>query len=281
MTSQSSPLITIIIAVFNGAETLQQCIDSVANQTYTNTQLIIVDGNSKDGTVDLLKVNHNKISYWISEPDNGIYNAWNKGLIHATGDWICFLGVDDYFWDDRVLEGIVGTLSGLSDNINVAYGQVMLLTKDDQPLYKIGKSWDQVKNLFIKSMSIPHPGLMQRNSLFKKNGYFDESFRIVGDYELLLRELKVGDAVFIPIVIAGVRQGGVSCNSGHSLTLLKEVRRAQIMHGFYIPNALFLLAVSRLLIRKTVWYSLGESRARKLLDFGRRIIGLPEYWTKT
>ena len=281
MTSQSSPLITIIIAVFNGAETLQQCIDSVANQTYTNTQLIIVDGNSKDGTVDLLKVNHNKISYWISEPDNGIYNAWNKGLIHATGDWICFLGVDDYFWDDRVLEGIVGTLSGLSDNINVAYGQVMLLTKDDQPLYKIGKSWDQVKNLFIKSMSIPHPGLMQRNSLFKKNGYFDESFRIVGDYELLLRELKVGDAVLIPIVIAGVRQGGVSCNSGHSLTLLKEVRRAQIMHGFYIPNALFLLAVSRLLIRKTVWYSLGESRARKLLDFGRRIIGLPEYWTKT
>lgn len=281
MTSQSSPLITIIIAVFNGAETLQQCIDSVANQTYTNTQLIILDGDSKDGTVDLLKVNHNKISYWISEPDKGIYNAWNKGLIHATGDWICFLGADDYFWDDRVLEGMVGTLSGLSDNINVAYGQVMLLTKDDQPLYKIGKSWDQVKHLFIKSMSIPHPGLMQRNSLFKKNGYFDESFRIVGDYELLLRELKVGDAVFIPIVIAGVRQGGVSCNSGHSLTLLKEVRRAQIKHGFYIPSALFLLAVSRLLIRKTVWYLLGESRARKLLDFGRRIIGLPEYWTKT
>ena len=281
MAHQSSPIITIIVAVYNGIETLQQCIDSVANQTYSNTQLIIIDGGSKDGTIDLLKVNQHKISYWVTEPDKGIYNAWNKGLIHARGDWICFLGADDYFWDNRVLEGVVGTLSGLSNDINVAYGQVMLITKDDKPLYKVGKSWDQMKRLFTKSMSIPHPGLMHRNSLFIKNGNFDESFRIVGDYELLLRELKTNDASFIPIVITGVRQGGVSCNSGHSLTLLKEVRRAQIKHGFYMPSALLLLAFFRLLIRKIVWYSLGESRARKLLDFGRRIIGLPEYWTKT
>ena len=281
MTHQVTPLITIIIAVFNGTKTLQQCIDSVANQTYSNTELIIIDGGSKDGSVDLLKVNQNKIHYWVSEPDNGIYNAWNKGLIHATGDWICFLGADDYFWDDYVLEGMVGTLCRLSDDVNVAYGEVMLLTKDDQTLYKIGKPWHHVKHLFPKSMSIPHPGLMQRNSLFKKHGHFDESYRIVGDYEFLLRELKGGDAAFIPLVIAGVRQGGVSCNSGNSLTLLKEVRRAQIKHGFYIPSFLWLLAVLRIVIRKSLWFMLGEIRARKLLDLGRRIYGLPAYWTKT
>ena len=130
-------------------------------------------------------------------------------------------------------------------------------------------------------MSIPHPGLMHRNSLFKTNGNFDESFCIVGDYELLLRELKINDAAFIPIVLTGVRQGGVSCNSGHSLTLLREVRRAQIKHGLYVPSIMWLLAVVRLLIRKTLWSLLGESKARKLLDFGRSIIGLAEYWTKT
>ena len=281
MTHQVAPLITIIIAVFNDAKTLQQCIDSVVNQTYLNKELIIIDGSSKDGTVDLLQINHNKISYWVSEPDRGIYNAWNKGLAYATGDWICFLGADDYLWDGQVLEHMVGTLGGLSDDINIAYGQVMLLTKDDKPLYKVGKPWCQIKHLFIKSMSIPHPGLMHRNSLFKRNGNFDESFRIVGDYELLLRELKVADAAFVPIVVAGVRQGGVSCNSEHSLILLREVRRAQIKHGLYIPSVLWLLAVARLLIRKIVWYVLGESKARKLLDFGRRIIGHPEYWTKT
>ena len=97
MKNKSLPLITIIIAVFNGAKTLQQCIDSVAQQSYPNKELIIIDGGSKDGTLDLLKANSEKIDYWVSETDNGIYNAWNKGLAQANGDWICFLGADDFF----------------------------------------------------------------------------------------------------------------------------------------------------------------------------------------
>ena len=277
---QAAPLISIIISNLNGFKSLQQCIDSVVDQTYQHKELIIIDGGSKDDSVDLLKKNDNKISYWVSEPDKGIYNAWNKGLAKANGDWICFLGADDYFWDDQVLERTSTTLNSLPDSVQVAYGRVMLLTKNDKPLYEIGMPWNQVKNQFTKYMSIPHPGLLHRNSLFKKNGNFDESFCIAGDYELLLRELKANDAASMPILLAGVRQGGVSCNSGHSLTLLMEVRRAQIKHGFYIPSVIWLLAVVRLLIRKSLWCLLGESRARKLLDFGRRIIGLPEYWTK-
>lgn len=281
MLSDRKITISVIVAVFNGAKTLQQCINSFDMQTYQNKELIIIDGGSNDGTVDLLKVNSSKIKYWSSEPDGGIYNAWNKGLIHATGDWICFLGADDFFWGDQVLQNFARTLVALSENINIAYGEVMLLSKDDTPLYKVGYPWGQVKHLFTKSMSIPHPGLMHRNSLFKKNGNFDESFSIAGDYELLLRELMIGDAAFIPILVTGVRQGGISCNSGHSLIQLKEVRRAQIKHGLYTPSILWLLAVSRLLIRKTVWYLFGESKARKLLDLGRRITGHPEFWTKT
>jgi len=88
------PSITAIVAVFNGVDTLQQCIDSVAQQSYPAKELIVIDGDSKDGTVELLKASQEKINYWVSEPDSGVYNAWNKGLAKANGDWIFSLGSD-------------------------------------------------------------------------------------------------------------------------------------------------------------------------------------------
>jgi len=109
---------------------LQQCIDSVTQQTYPNKELIIIDGVSKDGTVELLEENINKFSYWISESDHGIYNAWNKGLTQAQGEWICFLGADDYFWDTTVLERLAVHLEMLQASIRVAYGQIMLISDD-------------------------------------------------------------------------------------------------------------------------------------------------------
>ncbi len=141
MSYQDTPLITIIIAVFNGAKTLQQCIDSVAQQTYPNKELIVIDGGSGDGTLDLLKENQEHISYWISEPDQGIYNAWNKGLAQTNGDWICFLGADDYFWDPLVLDKMVRQLALTSPDIRVVYGQVMLLSSDGVSLHTIGEPW--------------------------------------------------------------------------------------------------------------------------------------------
>ena len=277
---QLNPSITIIVASLNNAKTLLQTIDSVANQTYQNAELIVIDGGSSDGSVDLLKQNANKISYWVSEIDNGIYSAWNKGLERATGDWICFLGADDFLWNLEVLKNISQLLSSLPDEILVAYGEEMLLTIEGEPLYKVGRPWNLAKNQFVKYMSIPHVGLMHRSSIFKKNGNFDESFRIAGDYELLLRELKNADAAFIPIIIAGARLGGISCNSDNSFKLLREVRRAQVKHGFNVPSLALLMSAISLLIRKIVWYSVGEYKARKFFDFSRRVMGRPSHWTK-
>lgn len=282
MSYQTAPLITIIVAVFNGAKTLQQCIDSVAQQTYPNKELIVIDGGSRDGTVELLKENQEHISYWVSEPDQGIYNAWNKGLAQANGDWICFLGADDYFWDTQVLERMAEQLALISPDIRVAYGQIMLLTADGQSLYAVGEPWGKIKERFKHKMSIPHQGVMHRHSLFELRGKFDESFRIVGDYELLLRELKTGDAAFIPgIIVTGMRQGGISSNPEQSLTILREVRRAQIMHGQKVPGIIWIMAVVRVYVRLLLWRVLGEKLTRKSLDLGRRMMGLPAYWTKT
>lgn len=282
MNHESAPLISIIVAVYNGRATLQHCIDSVAQQTYPNKELIIIDGGSKDGTVDLLEENSNKFSYWISEPDRGIYNAWNKGLGQATGEWVIFLGADDYFWDARVLERIAEQLGKLPSNLRVAYGQIMLLNADGESLYSVGEPWEKIKGRFRKIMCIPHQGVLHRRSLFEQHGNFDETFRIAGDYELLLRELKAADAVFIPdIFITAMRQGGVSSSPQNSLLLLREVRRAQQMHGQWFPSLIWVMVVVRVCLRLLLWQTLGERQARKLLDVGRRVMGLPPFWTKT
>jgi glycosyltransferase involved in cell wall biosynthesis len=246
MESKNYPLITIIIAVFNGAKTLQQCIDSITEQSYPNKQLIIIDGGSNDGTVELLQANNQSISYWISEPDAGIYNAWNKGLAIANGEWICFLGADDYFWDSSVLECMSSQLLIAPSNIRVVYGQIMLLNSNGENMYAVGKPWLKVKKCFKQIMCIPHPGLMHRYSLFEQHGKFDESFQIAGDYELLLRELRTAGAMFIPnLITIGMRQGGVSSDSENTLRALQEIRLAQKINGQKLPGWFWILAITK------------------------------------
>ncbi|MBP1762836.1 MAG: hypothetical protein H6Q64_2378, partial [Firmicutes bacterium] len=138
MNIQSTPIISVIVAVFNGIRTLQKCIDSVDMQTYPNRELIIIDGGSNDGTVELIVKNTNKIKYWISESDQGICSAWNKGLSQAKGNWICFLGADDYFWDSNVLEQVAKRLGDVPPGINIAYGPVMIANENDECLYQKG-----------------------------------------------------------------------------------------------------------------------------------------------
>ena len=281
MPKQTMPLITIIIAVFNGAKTLQQCIDSVAQQSYPNKQLIIIDGGSTDGTVELLQANDQSISYWVSEPDAGIYNAWNKGLVKTKGEWVCFLGADDYFLDDQVLASMSKFLVKLPVNIRVVYSQIMLLSENGQELYLSGEPWQKDKQRFKQLMSIPHPGTMHRRDLFEQQGYFDESYRIAGDYELLLRELKTADAVYIPDMISvGMLQGGISSNPQNALSQLYEVRRAQQKHGLKLPSASWIMAVLRVYIRLLLWRVIGENTTRKALDLGRCLMGLPPHWTR-
>lgn len=275
--------ITIVVAVYNGATTLHQCIDSVARQTYPHKELIIIDGGSTDGTVELLKANNPKITYWSSEPDRGIYHAWNKALSKATSEWICFLGADDYLWDEHVLTRMAEELEKFPLHIRVAYGQIMLLNGGGERLYAIGEPWGRLKQRFLKSMCVPHPGMMHRRSLFELHGGFDESFRIAGDYELLLRELKIADAAFIPnLVTVGMLQGkGESSDPSATLRVLHETRRAQRMHGQRFPSSSWFFSILKAYLRLLLWHILGEVTARKALDCGRRLMRQPAYWTRT
>lgn len=274
------PLISVIVAVYNGQATLQQCLDSVISQTYAKVELVVIDGGSTDSTPKILETNAQHLAYWVSEPDRGIYNAWNKALARATGEWICFLGADDFLWDTQVLARMAEQLVLVPSGIRVVYGQIMLLGQDDQPLFTLGQPWGEVRTRFKQEMCIPHPAVMHRRSFFEKHGLFDESFRIAGDYQCLLRELKDGTAIFIPgLVLTAMRQGGISSSPKNTLRTLCECRRAQRDVGLSWPSWRWLTAVARVYIRLALWSLLGEKRTRILLDIGRRMMGMPAYWT--
>jgi glycosyltransferase involved in cell wall biosynthesis len=268
------PLITIIVAVFNGEATLEQCILSVENQTYAHKQLIVIDGGSEDGTVSLLQKNAHHIDYWISEKDSGVYSAWNKGLVHAAGEWICFLGADDYFFETSTLEKLVKSLQVVPSVINIAYSQVMVVNKKGEPLFSVGEPWDKSSSLFKAGKCLPHQGVMHRNTLFMHQGFFDESFKIGGDYELMLRELIQADAFYIPRVIsAAMRQGGLSSNPSSSAQAMWDIRRAQVMHGLNCPSIFWLWGMAKIYIRSLLWICLGKAGAKKIFEFKRKRLG--------
>lgn len=276
------PLVSVIVAVYNGAATLEQCLDSIAHQTYENIELIVIDGGSRDGTLDIIGRREAHIAAWLSEPDRGVYDAWNKGLKRVHGEWVCFIGADDFFWQDTVLERMVAKLVELPNEVRLAYGQVMLLSQAGKPIYPVGEPWASVKERFKQVMCIPHPGLMHRRSLFEDKGCFDDTFRIGGDYELMLRELLNAEAAFVPdLVTVGMRQGGISSTPENAIEAMKEARRAQSMHGLKGPGLLWLNAIARVYFRMFLWRLVGEKNARRFIDFGRRLKGLPPYWTET
>jgi glycosyltransferase involved in cell wall biosynthesis len=277
----TAPLISVIVSVRNAAATLEHCLQSIVGQTHGARELIVIDGGSTDGSVEILERWSRSISYWVSEPDRGIYHAWNKGLAKAGGDWICFLGADDYFCEPNVLERMAPTLAGAYPPARVVYGQVALVNAESGRVLRMGSPWDEIRSLFPKIMCLPHTALMHHRTLFEEHGRFDESFRICGDYELLLRELLSGEALFAQdIVVAAMGHGGVSSSPARSLEMVLELRRAQRMHGFRYPGPAWLAAWLGARIKVLLWRLFGPRVASRIFDRLRRLRGKEAYWTR-
>lgn len=252
--SNERPKVSVIVATYNAATTLQACIDSFVSQTWQEKELIIADGGSSDGTIELLKNNAQHVTFWQSEPDRGVYDAWNKALSHTCGDWICFVGADDYFWSSNVVTKCMQTAIAAYPKIRVVYGQVALLAESGRVVRVIGDPWPQVKDKFRQLNCLPHPGLMCHRSVFEDNGKFDEAYRVSGDYEFLLRELKDHDALHIPnFVTVGMRMGGISSRPRTLKIGYLECRKAQKANGirrvggYWIAG--YILALARVAVR--------------------------------
>ncbi len=234
----SSPLISIITVSLNAEAYIEQTIQSVLEQTWRPVEYIIVDGGSSDGTLSIIDKYRNRIDHLISEKDDGIADAMNKGLALAAGDYVVFLQADDYFKDNESLARAM-RFAGNSDLIacNIVFGREQKIIKP------------RGFNFWFNFKGIPHQGVLCRRTLMNELRGFDRSFGICMDYDFLLRAYRRGARlVKAPVVLTVMRDIGVS--SRREWRQLKarfdEERRA---HGKNCPSLLMGL------IYRLYWFS--------------------------
>lgn len=247
---------SIITATYNSEKTLERTIKSILNQGFNDCEYIIIDGYSKDGTIAIIKKYINifeskNISFkWISEPDSGIYDAWNKGLKIASGEWISFLGSDDYYLNDA-LKAYEKKISAInSSKTDLIYSKVNVV-KGSEIVKTIDGTWKW--KIFKKYMNIAHVGAFHNSSYFKKYGAFNISYKIAGDYELLLRAKSNLKTSKLDYLTANMEAGGVSNNMIHKV--FKETFRAKKETGnlnFVQCSYDYIIAYIKYIIRKNL-----------------------------
>lgn len=203
------PLVSVITSVFNSGHCLEKTIRSVVNQPYANIEYIVIDGGSKDETLEILQSYTDQIDYWLSEPDCGIYDAWNKALSVASGDWIAFLGSGDIYLEDAVSE-YVRHIQNTDSELEFVSARVEIIDPVTGKGWLFGEAWNWQE--FRKNMTVAHPGAFHSRQLFQRYGKFDISYRIAGDYELLLRPREVLRAGFLDTVTVQMLGDGASTN---------------------------------------------------------------------
>lgn len=220
--------ISIITAVFNSRDTIADALDSALGQTHGDVELIVIDGASTDGTLQVLRGYADTLAALVSEPDRGIYDALNKGLRVATGEVVGFLHSDDLFADKHVLARIAGAFS--DPGVDAVYGDLVYVRKDaSDQVVRYWKSGMFAPEKLRRGWMPPHPTLYVRRSIYEQLGMFDTDFRIAADYDFMLRFLgRNGVQVeYIPDVLVKMRLGGTSNRSfGNLLRKSMEDYRA-------------------------------------------------------
>ncbi|MFZ0390301.1 MAG: glycosyltransferase family 2 protein [Calditrichia bacterium] len=223
--------ITIVTVCFNSENTIENTIRSVVSQSYSDIEYIIVDGLSTDNTLQIVNRYSDSVSRLISERDSGIYEAMNKGVEHATGDFILFLNADDRLIYEKTIENFVKRIEPDNESeSDVRVGNVIIFDPDKNK----GHVWKS-KNISPFSVfrgSVPHPATFYRRDSFTKNGLFDESFKIAGDYEWLIRAVMKTKLTFtkMDILTAIFFKGGISTRQNYKDILSQEKQRAIRMH---------------------------------------------------
>ncbi|WP_162426911.1 glycosyltransferase family 2 protein [Pontibacter pudoricolor] len=210
------PLLSVVTVVYNGEKSIERTIKSVLNQDYPNLEYIIVDGNSTDGTLEIIGKYDESIAYWISEKDKGISDAFNKGISLATGEVIGFLNADDWY-EPHALSSIMSAYTPGS----VVHGNMQYWNEDGSK----GLFFKPNQKLLPKEMTINHPTVFVSKSLYEQYGTFSTNYKLAMDYHLLLR-LYLASVPFIEVdkTIANMRSGGFS---GNWINCYREVYRAK------------------------------------------------------
>lgn len=241
--------VSVITICYNSVKTLEQTIQSIINQTYRNIEYIIIDGGSTDGTLDIIKKYASEITYWVSEKDNGISDAFNKGLAVATGEIIGILNADDIY-TERAIELAVRTLED-NPGIGFVFGDMHHADAGGNIIHKITGDPNYKNSIRFTMPAILHPTVFVRRNVYLKHGYFNLNFKTAMDYEFFLRITVLGAmGMHIPQVLAIMRLGGESTKN---ITRgCKEVMIASTYYGYnkYLACGRFCIMCVKIYARK-------------------------------
>lgn len=231
-----NPLFSTITVAFNAAATIRATIESVLAQTAGDREYVVVDGGSSDGTVEILR-EYGEAIRLVSEPDRGIYDAMNKGLSLARGEWLHLLNADDSYSGPEALAAVIPRLR--PDRTNYADIEVVSPggTRHVQSF-----PFSRVKLAY--AMYLPHPGLVVHRDQYRAVGAYDLKYRIAADHDMVLRLLDRYPPHHIPLVLSVMNQGGASSQA--LSTSAREFREVSIAHGQPAPLAWTLYGVKRL-----------------------------------
>jgi glycosyltransferase len=209
--------ISVITAVRNGRATLADALDSALAQDHPDTELIVIDGASTDGTLEVIQRYARGLAHVVSEPDGGIYDALNKGLRLASGDVVGFLHADDRFAHARVLSRIAAALA--DPGVDACYGDLLYVRQDDPSrVVRYWRAGEYHPRRLGWGWMPPHPTFYARRVVYQRLGGFDSRYRIAADYDCLLRLLGGGVAcAYLPEVLIHMRLGGASNRSPRNL----------------------------------------------------------------
>lgn len=234
--------ISIITPSYNSEKTIARTIESVIAQNYSNLEYIIIDGLSTDKTKDIVMSYKNRLNImFISEKDTGIYDAMNKGIKIATGEIIGILNSDDYYISSDIFSTVSESFE--NDSTDAVYGDISYFSNDENKTIRYWKSGTYEENKLNKGWIIPHPSLFLKKSVYAECGFFNTDFKIAGDYEFILRILKIYKirVKYIPKAFTRMYNGGFSGLSlKQRIKGWKEIKKAWIVNNFKIPLLLIL-----------------------------------------
>ncbi len=210
--------LSIITINYNNAKGLLRTLTSVLDQTYTDFEYIVIDGGSNDGSKELLEKHSGKISYWVSEPDAGIYNAMNKGILKASGEYILFLNSGDKLVNSTVIKKAINYL-GKED---IIYGNG--LVNDNNTLVEMHIPKILSIGYFMKS-SLCHPSTFIRKKLFSTYGLYNEELKIVADWEFFIKAIILNKVPVkkLNLFLSEIEEGGISRDEKYRQLLLDEI----------------------------------------------------------
>lgn len=259
------PLVSIITLSLNSEKYLEQTIKSVIRQTYKNIEYIIIDGGSKDGSVDIIKKYEKNISYWVSEPDKGIVDAFNKGIHATTGDIIGILNSGDWY-EPNAIELVVSAFKANPDS-GVVHGDLLVWEADGSEAVMKSKP---LKNKSLFSMKTPykHPTMFVRKKAYDMVGLFNTAYKIAMDYDLMLRLIFAGvNSYYVEEVLTNMRLGGISYLDMSEK--YKEAKEIIITHGCSKTKA-HMIMIYRMAERR-MWHFLNILGSHKVYMLYRKL----------